>query len=202
VANARSGLVYLADGNGEVGIVRADRYEVVLDPLQVTGYHDQPIGLVASGTTDSVCLLTYSGLYLLRSDTFVQYSSFGSNAGALAALIHPNGDVYVSFGNQVEPGEVRVYRDGRENKNVTTGVYPHSMAVDSETGAVFVANAYSDDVTIIGNLMVQQTIDVGAYPYWIAYNDATQLLYTSNDNAQTITVIGPSSDLFLPQLGR
>ncbi len=201
-ANPLTGGIYLVDASGFVSLVKDGQRTLVLDPVAVFGYSDPPILLTTSQSTADVYLLTYNNVYMIRAGQFVDRAPLGADAWPHALVRHPSGDIYVSLGRQGQTGEVRIFSGATEKGRLEVGAYPHAMTIDPKTGTVFVANAYSDDVTVIHDGQVRQTLSVGTYPYWISFDPTTKLLYTSNDNDGTVSVLSPEDAVYLPTIAR
>ncbi len=73
---------------------------------------------------------------------------------------------------------------------VPVGQYPSSLAVNETTNKVYVANANSNNVTVIdGRTYSTTTVPVGQYPSGVAVNSITDKIYVVNAHDSTVTVI-------------
>ena len=73
---------------------------------------------------------------------------------------------------------------------VPAGAAPAAIAVNRHTNRIYIANASSNDVTVVdGNTHATTTIPVGIGPQHIAVNPATNKIYVSNVRASTVSVI-------------
>ena len=89
------------------------------------------------------------------------------------------------------------------NKNgiITSGIqvdsYPVGIAVNPNTGMIYVANEFSNTVSIIDESTdkIQATVKVGSFPYGIDVNPMTNRVYVANRGSNTISVIDGSTNL-------
>ena len=73
---------------------------------------------------------------------------------------------------------------------VPAGTEPRAIAVDPSTGRAFVANEFSNDVTVIEpGTRATRTVAVGKRPQYIAVNTRTHKVYVSNSQDASISVI-------------
>ena len=73
---------------------------------------------------------------------------------------------------------------------VPAGNEPKAVAVDPSTGRAFVANEFSNDVTVIDpGTRATKTVAVGKRPQYIAVNPRTHKVYVSNSQDASISVI-------------
>ena len=73
---------------------------------------------------------------------------------------------------------------------VPAGNEPRAVAVDATTGRAFVANEFSNDVTVIEpGTRATRTVAVGKRPQYIAVNARTHKVYVSNSQDASISVI-------------
>ena len=78
---------------------------------------------------------------------------------------------------------------------VATGSKPVALAVNPANSKIYVANQYSNNVTVIDEATYSTaTIPVGALPTAIAVNPATNKIYVANQNSNNVTVIDGASD--------
>jgi YVTN family beta-propeller protein len=75
-----------------------------------------------------------------------------------------------------------------------------AIGVNPATGHVYVANYYSNTITVLNGIEVIGTLAVGAGPQTIAVNPATGLVYVGNRIGHSITILreGPTFKTFLP----
>ncbi|MGA2373256.1 MAG: hypothetical protein ACLPPV_09480 [Candidatus Korobacteraceae bacterium] len=88
--------------------------------------------------------------------------------------------------------------------NVTVGVFPSSVAVNSTTNRIYVANKCGSDPSCQSNGTVSvidgtsnsviDTITAGLYSRAVAVNQVTNRVYVSNGNSNNMTVIDGSTD--------
>ena len=77
---------------------------------------------------------------------------------------------------------------------VPAGNEPKAVAVDPSTGRAFVANEFSNDVTVIEpGTRATKTVAVGKRPQYIAVNTRTHKVYVSNSQDASISVIDGST---------
>jgi YVTN family beta-propeller protein len=73
---------------------------------------------------------------------------------------------------------------------IATGSYPEAMATNPATKKLYVANLYSNNITVIDEASYSTaTIPVGSYPSAVAVNPVTNKIYVANQNSNTVTVI-------------
>jgi YVTN family beta-propeller protein len=76
------------------------------------------------------------------------------------------------------------------------GSQPVALAVNSSTGRVYVANAASDNVSVIdaANSAVIATIPVGRAPHGVAVDETANRVYVANSASNDVTVIDGESN--------
>ena len=76
------------------------------------------------------------------------------------------------------------------------GVGPAAVAYDSGKGEVFVANAASDNVSVISDATdgVVATAVVGSNPYGVAYDSGTGEVFIANAASDNVSVISDATD--------
>jgi YVTN family beta-propeller protein len=83
--------------------------------------------------------------------------------------------------------------DGPTNAMITTisvGVGPEGVAVNEKTNRIYVANNYSDIVSVIdGATHAITTLPVGSSPFGVAVNEKTIRIYVANVTSNTVSVI-------------
>ena len=73
---------------------------------------------------------------------------------------------------------------------VPAGAEPRAVAVNAATNRIYVANEFSNDVTILdGATNVTNTVKVGPRPQYIAVSQATNRIFVSNAGDATLSVI-------------
>jgi YVTN family beta-propeller protein len=79
---------------------------------------------------------------------------------------------------------------------VTVGTGPNGAAYDRGKGEIFVANEYSDSVSVIAdtNNTVVATIAVGQLPTGVAYDNGTGEVFVTNYGSDTVSVVSDSND--------
>src|SRR2546426_2200714 len=79
---------------------------------------------------------------------------------------------------------------------VQVGTGPFAVAYDSAKGEVFVANFYSNTVSVIsdGTNTVVATIPVGTNPAGVAYDFLKSQVFVSNDFSNDVSVISDSTN--------
>jgi len=77
---------------------------------------------------------------------------------------------------------------------IPVGTNPQAIAVNPNTGKVYVANAGSGTVSVISGSSVTATITVGSNPQDIAVNPVTNYIYTANNGSNTVSVISGGSN--------
>ncbi len=78
---------------------------------------------------------------------------------------------------------------------IAVGSQPVALAINTHTGKVYVANQYSNNVTVIDEAASSTaTIPVGWYPTAVAVNATTNKIYVTNQNSNSVTVIDGASN--------
>ena len=79
---------------------------------------------------------------------------------------------------------------------LSVGEDPYSLAVDSNTNMIYVANYKSGTVTVINgsNNSVIKTIKVGKWPIDICVDSKTNMIYVANGGNNTVSVINGKSN--------
>lgn len=74
--------------------------------------------------------------------------------------------------------------------SIRVGKYPQGLALSSETGCLYVANAFSNTVSIISSRTMARlaTVSVGRWPNDIAINVSTGQVFVTNKLDNTVTV--------------
>ncbi|MGN6632452.1 MAG: YncE family protein [Nitrososphaeraceae archaeon] len=93
--------------------------------------------------------------------------------------------------------------NGNDNDNgdIDSGIkvdsYPIGIAVNSATGKIYVANEFSNTISVIDESTdkIQATIKVDSFPYGIDVNPLTNRVYVANRGSNTISVIDGSTNL-------
>ncbi len=95
-------------------------------------------------------------------------------------------DTLVLFNNTLVPG----------NFLAANGVAPYAVAYDSGKGEVFVANAYSDNVSVISDATntVVATAVVGSYPQGVAYDSGKGEVFVANSGSNNVSVISGATN--------
>src|SRR2546427_1093821 len=70
---------------------------------------------------------------------------------------------------------------------------PVGLAYDSGNGYVYVANAGSDNVSVISGTTVVATVPVGDDPIGVAYDSGNGYVYVTNDNSNNVSVISTTT---------
>ena len=91
--------------------------------------------------------------------------------------------------------------NGNRNGVTTSGIqvdsYPVGIAVNPITNKIYVANEFSNTVSIIDESTdkIQATIKVGSFPYGIDVNPLNNRVYVANRGSNTVSVIDGSTNL-------
>jgi YVTN family beta-propeller protein len=88
------------------------------------------------------------------------------------------------------------------NSGIDVHTFPVGIAVNPNTKKVYVANEYSNTVSVIDTETdkVQATIHVGSFPYGIDTNPLNNRVYVTNRGSNTVSVIDGSIDTKLLDL--
>lgn len=77
---------------------------------------------------------------------------------------------------------------------LAAGNEPSAIAVDVASNRIYVANEFSNDVTVIdGATNAAQSVPVGPRPQYIAVNPATRRVYVSNGGDSSQSIIDPAT---------
>jgi YVTN family beta-propeller protein len=91
--------------------------------------------------------------------------------------------------------------NGNKNEGMDSGIkvdsYPVGIAINPATSKIYVANEFSNTVSIIDESTdkVQATIKVGSFPYGIDVNPLNNRVYVANRGSNTVSVIDGSTNL-------
>ncbi|MBP1988857.1 S-layer homology domain-containing protein [Paenibacillus eucommiae] len=81
----------------------------------------------------------------------------------------------------------------KASSTIQAGKGPHAIAVNPVTGRIYMANAFSDNVTVLEDseegMSLIATIEVGTTPNAIALNPVTNKIYVANADSHNVTVI-------------
>ena len=82
------------------------------------------------------------------------------------------------------------------NSGIDVNTFPVGIAVNPNTGKVYVANEFSNTVSVIDaeTDKVKRTINVGDFPYGIDTNPLNNRVYVTNRGSNTVSVIDGSID--------
>jgi YVTN family beta-propeller protein len=82
------------------------------------------------------------------------------------------------------------------NSGIDVNTFPVGIAVNPNTGKVYVANEFSNTVSVIDaeTDKVKSTINVGDFPYGIDTNPLNNRVYVTNRGSNTVSVIDGSID--------
>ena len=69
------------------------------------------------------------------------------------------------------------------------GNQPYGVGYDSGNGYVYVANYYSNNVSVINGTTVVASVAVGTLPVGVAYDSGNGYVYVANYNSNTVSVI-------------
>lgn len=119
-----------------------------------------------------------------------------------SGLINPQAIVFSPATGKVyavdtDHGAVQIYNDSLKSTNrVKVGAAPVSIAVNGETGSVYVANSGDGTVSVLDGRSdaVVATVPVGSHPYSIAVNTPTGEIYVSHTfNDETTLLDGATN---------
>lgn len=179
-----NGYVYVGAVGGEIVIIK--------DLQEIARYEatSRIEAMVANAQTGDVYVLDGQWLYRFSDDQLMDTARIGFGNDYLRNMkVHPlTGDLYiVNWGEQTE---ALVVRDFQVIGRAPVGPGGLKMTIDPLTGNVYVADFWSDMVTVINGTEIVATFEVGWYPYGIGVNPANGWVYVSNTNDHTITVLG------------
>ncbi|HEY7079455.1 MAG TPA: beta-propeller fold lactonase family protein [Nitrososphaeraceae archaeon] len=120
----------------------------------------------------------------------IQFCSINNANGLSVSASNSTNNINNSNGN-----------NGNRNGIITSGIqvdsYPVGIAVNPNTDKIYVANEFSNTVSIIDESTdkVQATIKVGSFPYGIDVNPLNNRVYVANRGSNTVSVIDGSTNL-------
>jgi len=141
----------------------------------------QPDGTLESSGSDRLIVLDLA--------TGRPLASIAVGEGPWNVAVDPEtGTAYVGI---TSTNEVAAIRDNRVVGRVKVGNNPHGVVLDAGTRRLFVNNAKSDSVSVIGlaKLDLIATVAVGRQPQGIAVDQIRHLVYTADQASGTVTVI-------------
>jgi YVTN family beta-propeller protein len=140
---------------------------------------------------------------LLLLATLSIYSSFKSNFAAAQENSSTSTNVSIigsniannNRSNTIENPYLLIPRD-LPNSGIDVNTFPVGIAVNPNTGKVYVANEFSNTVSVIDTEtdMIKSTINVGDFPYGIDTNPLNNRVYVTNRGSNTVSVIDGSID--------
>jgi YVTN family beta-propeller protein len=81
---------------------------------------------------------------------------------------------------------------GKVSKTVDLGTHPQALAIDGQSGRVYVANQRTASVTVVDsktNLPIAK-VDAGTIPYAMGVDSPAHLVYVANFSSNNVTVVG------------
>jgi YVTN family beta-propeller protein len=149
-------------------------------------------------------------IYNLQDNATKEIPNFTGNRDISTMVINPvTGILYATLdnnSNEIGPNKAIVLNEYRASSvlnssgvilsNITVGVSPSSMAVNSLTYKVYIANSGSNNVSIIDGKTNKgiTNVTVGDSPSSIAIDPKTNIVYVANKNSDTISMINGSSN--------
>lgn len=82
--------------------------------------------------------------------------------------------------------------DSVTNAKIDVGGRPTAIAVDEDANTVYVANSYSNTISVISgknNTKIGKDIPVGERPIAITFDELTDTVYVANSGSNTVSVI-------------
>jgi len=140
---------------------------------------------VSSYGTDIAKTVDYVNSYTVQS-------SLPSYEPSLAVTDPDNGYLYVANYSSSSNGEwyVTVFQGSALIAEIPLGYSdPYAMTFDSNNGLIYVANDYTDDVTVLNGTSIVSNIQVGYYPTDITFDSINDLIYVANYDSSTVSVI-------------
>lgn len=181
-------LLYLSDIWGTIIVIQdateIARFNLTTAPPGTEGV----ISLVTNTSTGDVYGLTYGGVVQIRNGSRVQeYAPHRLDEVPYRWLIvHPSSnELLLAAGNSVV-----VLREMQAVARIVVGISPRRLAVDDETGQVFVADYAGQSLSIIEDDAVTQSIPLEALPYSIVYNPTHDLLYVFEEETRQVAIYG------------
>lgn len=137
----------------------------------------------------------YSG----ATNTFLQWVDIGYCGSPYVGFDPANQDIYALYegcptGNFVEAINATSLTVAA---TIPVGTNPDGFAVDTQDDHVFVANAYSSNVTVIDGTtnLVVGAVATGAQPSQICYDPQNDLMYVANSFDDNVTVINGTTEV-------
>jgi YVTN family beta-propeller protein len=94
------------------------------------------------------------------------------------------------------PTNLTVTSEGPSEQTATVGDSPDSIAYDSGTGALYVSNQDSDNVSVfaVGNHTANGAVAVGTTPEGLVYDSGAAEIFVANRGSDDVSVIADSND--------
>lgn len=181
VANSGSANVTALSGTAVIAAIRvtANPSGVAYDPGNAYVY----VSDLAQGGGDS-------GVSVLSGTrTVANITGFTGWAGTSGVAIDgANGDAYEAV--TVPAGWVSVFSGTTWLRTIHTGENtPDAVAYDPADGYVYVANEFSNNVTVISGTTIVAAVGVGNSPDCIGYDPTNQEIYVANWGSSSVTAI-------------
>jgi YVTN family beta-propeller protein len=192
-------MVYVANGGNNISVVNMATQSVTSVPP--AGAATLPalvspaaLALSKDGSTLYVVSQSNNTVSLMNTSTFAIEATLATGSYPAAVAVGPSGRAFY-VANQAD-NTVSVYSTATNSllKTITVGSGPSAFAF--APGRVFVANQFSNDVTVInGDLSVVGTFAAQAGPMSLAVSPNGQYVYVANCYANTVTVYTTSGEL-------
>jgi YVTN family beta-propeller protein len=131
----------------------------------------------------------------------IQISGNGPTPNTIPALIGTQATV------DIGPGDFDVTESlSTESQSlfpqlpITVGFNPTGIAYDNATERMYVANSFSNTVSVIDtttNTVIGLPIPVGSFPESIAYDPVNERMYVANFNSGTVSVIDTTTNMVI-----
>ena len=202
--NPITGKVYVGDtGSNDVAVI-----DEAMNSVSTTNSEAYPTAVAVNPVTNEIYVASESSNDVTvidgASDADVAVVPAGTNPFAMAVNPVTNKTYVANIGNACTPttsacGSITVINGAtRAATNITdpNASAPRDVAINPVTNKIYVANSWSNNLTVIDGSTdtIVATVPAGAAPYAVAVNPSTNKIYVANKNSGTITVVDGSTD--------
>lgn len=160
-----------------------------------------PWGITYDSDNGLLYVADYNHVTIINGSTDVAIENLSVDSNSAGIAFDPlNGDIYVADPGPYGTNDNLSIINGSTNRFIGSGLevgsYPLGVTVDTENGLVYVANAGSNDVTVINGADNLEVTDLptGSDPYTPLYDPATGDIYVANSDSDNLTVINGTTD--------
>lgn len=209
VYNPVDGYLYTLNSNNSVSVVDGNRIITTIDLpsgsfgrlTDIAVHEGNGDVYISQWFYDQVIVLRNQAIYGIvprQNDYQNPPGPNGIENGPVVVAYNPVNDmVYVATGwtNEPEQNGVTVLDGLSVITHVQTGGFPQAIGIFTDTGAVYVANALSNNVTVINaaNEIITH-IDVGDYPVALFMDPDNDRVYVANREGGSVSIINRNTN--------